>query len=1167
MFNFLANMRYRAKLSLAFLLLSIIPLATIGSFLQISFSQNIEEHVFDKLVSIRDSKKSEIEQHLQSIQSQAKIFSTSSHVRYSISRYFGFAYAFNVIDKDPRIAAQKLAAAKLLDKGFYSLSPEFQNQSDGYAGVHFRFDGGYQDFVKSSDFSNLLLITPDGQIVYTSQKEQYFAAKVTDQQLTDSPVGRIFSRIAQRHQAGDNLKNIVELVDFSWDRQVQQEVAYLAFPIIQHNRFSGVIVFALPLQSITAITGRRDGLGKTGEAYLLGTDLLPRSELSAQQHNAADYSLKSLTVENRPLKSVAARAALAGKTGYFKDFNYVDTATLAAYDNIQFLNNNWALIVDISAAEALQKSVYFTNLIIAIGVIITALISVIVYYLSASMTKPLYALMRATERVSKGNLELSIRGSSRRDELGSLARSFVKMQHSIRQQISQIHDVNAQLEDKVATIEIQNTELQAADKLKDEFLANTSHELRTPLHGIIGIIESLSDGAAGELTRTQQLQLNMVASSANRLSLLVDDLLDFHKIRHNQLRVNIVATHTPKLVKHIVELTKVLIAEKDLTLVQQLPDNLPKVLADPVRFEQILYNLVGNAIKYTQSGQIIISAAVVHEQVQFTVCDTGIGMNGAELDHIFKPFEQADGGITRKIGGSGLGLSISKKLVELMQGTMDVESEVDCGSTFHFNLPLAPADENHTSATRQQGKTPDTEIINYIEPERLANLSHLEAQMPLVIEQNVNPSGETILVVDDEQINLQILHNHLTLSGYQVLLAQDAEQAFTLLAEQNPALIILDVMLPDVSGFEIARRVRKQYDLYALPILMLTARTQSSDLVEGFNSGANDYVVKPFLKDELLSRVATLLQARQAVQRLQENIRLKEEVSRRLETEEQLRTSQRSMLQMLDSIEDTIITFNSFDHIAYYNQAAYLQLGYSSDEMIGKSILQLVDLKQLTQIRTKLLKIDRDNIDLSICKNDGSSISRHAFVARVGGFRSDDIAIILRQLDEHDKHSNLPAIEQALLAAQTIIETEGVGAQGQEQQNLDSGPADNISLVHSHAQLRQQYRYLLVDSMNDSLALWELASGLGKIDLAEQSKLWRVYMDRSSLQTRTLDKYFLEETLPVKPRWRDVLRTGNYVLKYIDTLQDDQRSSQLSSHPQYLRLKQNLVSLKNHLGK
>ena len=137
MFNFLANMRYRAKLSLAFLLLSIIPLAVIGSFLQISFSQNIEEHVFDKLVSIRDSKKSEIEQHLQSIQSQAKIFSTSSHVRYSISRYFGFAYAFNIIDKDPNIAAQKLAAAKLLDKNFYSLSPEFQNQSDGYAGCIF----------------------------------------------------------------------------------------------------------------------------------------------------------------------------------------------------------------------------------------------------------------------------------------------------------------------------------------------------------------------------------------------------------------------------------------------------------------------------------------------------------------------------------------------------------------------------------------------------------------------------------------------------------------------------------------------------------------------------------------------------------------------------------------------------------------------------------------------------------------------------------------------------------------------------------------------------------------------------------------------------------------------------------------------------------------------
>ena len=851
------------------------------------------------------------------------------------------------------------------------------------------------------------------------------------------------------------------------------------------------------------------------------------------------------------------------RQAFLKAPNYNGLASLTAYDHIDFLDSRWSILVAISASEALQKSVYFTNLITAIGSFLVLLIGIIIYYLSASMTKPLHSLMQATERVSKGNLDLPIIGSSRRDELGRLARSFVLMQQSIKRQITEIREVNIELKDKVETIEIQNTELQTADKLKDDFLANTSHELRTPLHGIIGIVESLSDGAAGDLTQPQQTQLKMVASSANRLSLLVDDLLDFHKIRHKQLRVNPTSINCHSAINYIIDLSEHLIVNKPISIVQKIPHDLPNIIADPVRFEQVLFNLVGNSIKYTKQGVIEISASTVGEQVIFNVKDTGIGVASEDLENIFKPFEQADGGITRKQGGSGLGLSISKQLVELMQGTMAVESIVDQGSTFSFSLPFD--DQPKTAVSSPQVGTSLTTEASTDQP-HFENLDNTATVSVFPSEEQIQQeaSGDTILVVDDEEINLQILHNHLSLDGHKVLLAKNAQETFDLLEKEQPSLIILDVMLPDVSGFEISRKIRERFDLYVLPILMLTARSQTSDLVEGFNSGANDYVVKPFLKDELISRVTTLLQARQSVARLNENLLLKQEVARRLETEEALRYSQRGMIRMLDSIEDAIITFNSFDQVAYYNQAAKLKLGFEETAMIGQSIEQLISQNIISQIRQDLKVRDRQQMDLIINTAAEQSIKVQAFVAKVGGFRSADIAIILHQISSENA-DQFPAITQALTSSQAMIETEVIKALA-----VNSGPdiepsCEQDTALDTDTNKQQTYRRLLVDSMNDSLELWTQATGLGKIDFAEQSSIWRVYMDRSSLQTRTLDKYFLEETLPAKPRWRDVLRTGNYIIKHINSLQNEQLQSRLIANPHYTRLQQNLLKLKFHV--
>jgi hypothetical protein len=201
-------------------------------------------------------------------------------------------------------------------------------------------------------------------------------------------------------------------------------------------------------------------------------------------------------------------------------------------------------------------------------------------------------------------------------------------------------------------------------------------------------------------------------------------------------------------------------------------------------------------------------------------------------------------------------------------------------------------------------------------------------------------------------------------------------------------------------------------------------------------------------------------------------------------------------------------------------------------------------------------------MDLVINTVAEKAIKVQAFVAQVGGFRSADIAIILHQIS--DNADQLPIITQALTSSQAMIETQVFKALSVNS-TPDERSCEQDSTLDTDNTKQQTYRRLLVDSMNDSIELWTQATGLGKIDFAEQSSIWRVYMDRSSLQTRTLDKYFLEETLPAKPRWRDVLRTGNYIIKHINNLQDEPLRSRLIENPHFTRLQENLLKLKFHV--
>lgn len=402
-----------------------------------------------------------------------------------------------------------------------------------------------------------------------------------------------------------------------------------------------------------------------------------------------------------------------------------------------------------------------------------------------------------------------------------------------------------------STIENLSERLLSLDKLKDEFLANTSHELRTPLSGIVGIAESMLEGAAGQVDEQVSYNLSMIALSGRRLTHLVNDILDLSKLKNNEILLQKKSVDLKAVVEIVLAVLTPLAQVKSLELINSISSKAPLVDADENRVQQILHNLVGNAIKFTEKGYVEVSSVIKNGFVEVVVADTGIGIPKDKFEDIFKSFEQLDGSISRQHNGVGLGLNITKQLVELHGGIISVESVLGKGSRFTFSLSISAHDiESRKGFVLDTGK----ELEHIVLPNRIEN-------------KLASNSMAKILVVDDELVNLQVISNYLSLQNYSIYTAYNGEEALRLIEESGDRgfdLIMLDIMMPRISGYQLCRLLREKYSLIEMPVLMLTAKNQTDDSIAGFESGANDYLSKPFDKSELLARVNMLLNLRKS---------------------------------------------------------------------------------------------------------------------------------------------------------------------------------------------------------------------------------------------------------------------------------------------------------------
>lgn len=484
------------------------------------------------------------------------------------------------------------------------------------------------------------------------------------------------------------------------------------------------------------------------------------------------------------------------------------------------------------------------------------------------------------------------------------------------------------------------------NNLKDEFLANTSHELRTPLNGIIGISESMIDGAVGELNNQQKYNLSLVVASAKRLSNLVKDILDFSRLKNKDITLNKRSVDIKSMADVVIEFIKAAKPNDNVIFFNEIKTEEALVYGDESRIEQILINLIDNALKFTERGKITISSRKIDDYIEIEVSDEGIGIPEESLDDIFKSFDQVDGSIERKYGGTGLGLSITKSLVELHGGEIYVSSSLGKGSRFYFTLPIFNGNIGNEGAKVKSDK------------KKLKKQSLIKEYSEGEIDTSFENSF-TILVVDDEAINLQVLDNQLTMKGYRVIKAHNGEEALNILFNENQRvdLIILDIMMPIISGLDVCKKVRERYDSIEIPILMLTAKDDQKDINSAFKCGANDFISKPFERNELLARVETLIKLKSSVEFSQIN-------ARRLETEwitrvmaEKLNEFTKDLTSSLDIQELADKVLNNLDNLIPFEKAIIV-----IENKNGLYIASLKNNGKISRYTRKTLGISKLNI-------------------------------------------------------------------------------------------------------------------------------------------------------------------------------------------------------------
>ncbi len=474
------------------------------------------------------------------------------------------------------------------------------------------------------------------------------------------------------------------------------------------------------------------------------------------------------------------------------------------------------------AAAATEASRQVAEGLLPLVLLIALGSSLLLFVLTRGMLRPLRAIHTAVSRLGEGEWPQEVKVRSR-DEVGALAGAFNRMAADLRQTVATIED---KVKLRTRELEESNTALgqarEAADvanKAKSRFLANMSHELRTPLNAIIGYSEILEEEAEDRKLDDLVPDLRKIHGAGRHLLQLINDILDLSKVEAGKMDLYLETFAVRAMLEDVVSTIQPLVAQKNNTLVVDCPDDVGSIHADMTKLRQSLFNLLSNASKFTDGGTVTlrVRAEVTDGQrwVRMAVQDSGIGMTPEQVARLFQPFTQADASTTRKYGGTGLGLTITKRFAELMGGTVTVESVQGEGSTFTLVLPAEVVARPVTS-------------------DHVALLA--------------GPKG-MVLVIDDDPAMHDLVRRTLEKEGIAVIPALSGEEGIELARQLKPAVITLDVMMPGSDGWNVLRTLKADPELARIPVVMLTI---IDDKNLGFSLGASEYLTKPVDRERLI---------------------------------------------------------------------------------------------------------------------------------------------------------------------------------------------------------------------------------------------------------------------------------------------------------------------------